>query len=109
MSNDLGMLNFECDAPPYPIVRACRKLGLRAPEDVRWSRKCHHKRSASWIHYLTAWSHLLAREPEAEPACNCGQPLPILESYSFTFQSGEQIDYEIGQCAHCRAIYWEKI
>ena len=36
MSSELGLLEVECDAPPYPIVRACRKLGLIAPEDVRW-------------------------------------------------------------------------
>ena len=36
-------------------------------------------------------------------------PFPLLESYSFTFQSGEQVEYEMGQCPRCRTIYWEKI
>lgn len=113
MSSRLGLLELECDAPPYAIVRACRKVGLERPEDVRWCRKSRHaKRNHGWITFLASpiWGRLLGRADEAdEPhACNCGQNLPELESYAFTFQTGEQIEYEIGQCPRCHTIYWEK-
>lgn len=111
MSNRLGPLEVECDAPPYPIVRACRKLGMREPEDVRWCRKGHRaRRTHGWIHFLTnpIWGRLLSREESAEPACTCGRRLPSLECFCFTYQTGEQIEYEMGQCPYCRTIYWEK-
>lgn len=113
MSNEsLGLLEIECDAPPYPIVRACRKLGISEPEDVRWCRKSTHgRRHHGWIQFLASplWGRLLGREDTHTPTCTCGQPLPNMDCYAFTFQSGEQIDYEIGQCPRCRAIYWEKL
>ena len=34
MSSRLGPLQIECDAPPYMIVSACRKIGFESPEDV---------------------------------------------------------------------------
>jgi hypothetical protein len=112
MLSHLGLLEIDCDAPPYPIVRACRKLGLSEPEDVRWCRRSHQtRRRHSWIHFLASpiWGRLLGRGEEAERACNCGRPLPELDSYSFTFQTGEQVEYDVGQCPYCRTIYWEKI
>jgi hypothetical protein len=112
MSSHLGLLELECDAPPYAIVRACRKVGLEAPEDVRWCRKGHHrKRGHGWIHFLASpiWGRLLGRSEVEEHACTCGQGLPETESYAFTFQSGEQVEYEIGQCSRCRTVYWEKV
>lgn len=36
MSKRWGSIEFYCDAPPYPVVQACRQIGLQAPEDVRW-------------------------------------------------------------------------
>ncbi len=107
MSSYLGPLQVECDAPPYPIVRACRKLGMNEPEDVRWCRKGHHsRRSHGWIHFLT--NPFWGREEAEEHLCVCGRQLPILESYCFTFQTGEQVEYEMAQCPRCRTIYWEK-
>lgn len=112
MSSHFDVLELECDAPPYAIVHACRKLGMNAPEDVRWCRKSHHgKRPHGWIHYLTSplWSRLLGRGAEAsKEACICGHALPELESYAFTFQNGESVEYDMGQCPHCRTVYWEK-
>lgn len=111
MSNHLGPLQVECDAPPYAIVRACRKLGMNEPEDVRWCRKGRRsRRHIGWIQFLTSpiWGRLLrAGEPEG-PTCSCGTSMPLLECYCFTFQTGDQVEYEMGQCPRCRTIYWEK-
>jgi hypothetical protein len=112
MLSHLGPLEVDCDAPPYPIVRACRKLGMSQPEDVRWSRKTHQpRRHRGWIRFLAGpiWGRLLGRAATQEPSCSCGQPQPTLECYSFTFQTGEQAEYEMGQCRHCRTIYWQKL
>ncbi len=111
MSSHLGPLQVECDAPPYAIVRACRKLGMSQPEDVRWCRKGRHsRRHHGWIQLLTnpIWGRLLGGETEA-PVCLCGKQLPLLESYCFTFQTGEQVEYEMGQCPRCGTIYWDKV
>jgi hypothetical protein len=111
MSDHLGLLELDCDAPPYAIVRACRKVGLQSPEDVRWRRKGRHAgRSHGWISFLASpiWGRLLGRSETSERVCSCGRDLPELENYAFTFQNGEQIEYEIGQCLRCRTIYWEK-
>jgi len=110
MPSHLGVLVCECDAPPYPIVRACRKLGMKSPEDVRWSRMSHHpKRGRGWMSFLAsrAWGRLLGRGQPEQPTCTCGRPIPDLDTYSFTFQTGDQLEYEMGQCRHCRTIYWE--
>lgn len=112
MSSRFDLLEVECDAPPYAIVRACRKVGMQSPEDVRWCRKCHHgKRHHGWISFLAnpIWGRLLGRAEMEEQACACGQPLPELESFAFTFQSGESVEYDMGQCPRCRTVYWEKI
>lgn len=111
MLSHLGPLEIECDAPSYPIVRACRKLGLSEPEDVRWCRKSRSpRRSRGWIGLLAnpLWECLIGREDVETSACTCGHPLPSMEGYSFTFQTGEKIEYEMGQCLRCRTIYWEK-
>src|SRR5579875_1942666 len=111
MSDHLGPLEIECDAPPYAIVRACRKLGMSEPEDVRWCRKVlHSRRSQSWFPFLSPlWERLLGRDEREADTCICGRPLPVLESYLFTFQSGKQVEYEMGQCLYCRTIYWDKV
>ena len=112
MPSNLGLLEVECDAPPYPIVRACRKLGLYRPEDVRWSHKGNHaRRHHGWIQYLTnpLWGRLLGRGETTGPSCVCGRPMPLLESFCFTFQTGEKVEYEIGQCPCCGTVHWERI
>jgi len=111
MSSHFELLELECDAPPYVIVRACRKLGLMSPEDVRWCRKGRHrKRHHGWISFLSnpIWGRLLGRTDAAGHGCTCGQSLPELECYAFTFQNGDEVEYEIGQCLRCWTIYWEK-
>jgi hypothetical protein len=90
MADELGPIDIQCDAPPYPVVRACQRLGLRDPQDVRW---CRVNRSTA------------ARR---RFACTCGQPLPTLESYTFTFVTGNQAAYFLAQCGRCGAIFWDK-
>lgn len=111
MSSHFELLELECDAPPYVIVRACRKLGMKSPEDVRWCHKGRHgKRHHGWISFLAnpIWGRLLGRVEEEDHACTCGQPLPELESFAFTFQNGESVEYDMGQCQRCRTVYWDK-
>jgi hypothetical protein len=99
MSGEFGPIDIDCDAPPYPVVRACAGLGFRSPQDVRWRRidRRDLTRPASFFPWL-----------RRSPACACGQAMPQLESYTFTFVSGTQSRYFLGQCARCRTIYWDK-
>jgi hypothetical protein len=90
MSEELGPIDIQCDAPPYPVVRACQRLGFRTPQDVRW---CHVNR------FTRTGGH---------PACACGQPIERLESYTFTFVTGNKAEYLLAQCPRCLAIYWDK-
>jgi hypothetical protein len=112
MSSRLGTLDIECDAPSYPIVRACRKLGMHMPEDVRWCRRSRARpRESGWRSFLASpfWGHLLGRDEASERTCVCGNPLPELECYAFTFHTGEEVEYQMAQCSRCRTIYWEKV
>jgi hypothetical protein len=99
MSAEFGPIDIVCDAPPYPVVRACAGLGFRSPQDVRWRRVDRRdlNRPASFFPWL-----------RRAPACACGHAMPQLESYTFTFVSGTQSRYFLGQCARCRTIYWDK-
>jgi hypothetical protein len=106
----LGLLAVECDAPPYPIVRACHELGLRQPEDVRWCRLSRRQRAEQrWKSFFAGplWACFLCGAGSHEKTCSCGCPLLDAESYSFTFQTGEQLDCELVQCPRCWTIYWE--
>ncbi len=100
MPDDLGPIDILCDAPPYPVVKACAGLGFEEPQDVRWSRLDRRRppRPAGLFPWLRS----------AAPRCTCGQPLPALESYTFTFTSGSQAQYYLGQCPRCRTIYWDR-
>lgn len=100
MSKELGPLEVVCDAPPYPIVKACGGLGFLFAQDVRWCRA--DRRGLQRSPVLIPWARGRA------PSCSCGQPVPALESYTFTFVSGGQAQYYLGQCGRCRTIYWDK-
>jgi hypothetical protein len=99
MSGELGPIEFVCDAPPYPVVKACSELGFSRPQDVRWQRV--DRKSVQPRTGLLPWRRAAA-------PCSCGTPLPDLESYTFTFVSGSQAKYYLGQCRHCRTIYWDQ-
>src|SRR5437868_7926718 len=105
MPNQLGPLEFCCDAPPYNIVRACRMIGLRSPEDVRW---CRLSPFIGTSPKPQSWRMLLGMTRPEEGACTCGQKLPLLERYTFTLISGNQSSYFLGQCSRCRSIYWDQ-
>jgi hypothetical protein len=84
MSNHFEPQQFDCDAPPYAIVRACQHLGFRSPLDVRWCRMGHFLGRYQIGSGLLGW--LFGRGQASERKCACGQPLPTLEQYTFTFQ-----------------------
>jgi hypothetical protein len=111
MSSQLGPIEVCCDAPAYPVVRACRRVGIRTPEDVRWFRLSHFlNQFMGWkglFHPLT-WKKLLSREEPGEKACSCGQRLPALEKVTFTFTTGREETYLIGQCGRCATVFWEE-
>ncbi len=107
-------LELECDAPPYPIVRACRRLGFRTPEDVRWCRlrpaTPPQPSDRPSVFTLQGLKSIFAKpEPAKGPACVCGQALPGLDRCSFTLASGRQVDYLLGQCPRCRSIFWQEV
>jgi hypothetical protein len=111
MPNRLGPLEVNCDAPPYNIVRACHMIGFRSPEDVRWSR-LHRSANANAgqsddLKHLS-WRALLGMNQPGTGCCVCGQPLPLLEKYTFTLISGNQTSYLLGQCRRCHSIYWDQ-
>src|SRR5262245_5206835 len=99
MSENLGPIEVLCDAPPYPVVKSCANLGFVRPQDVRWSRL--DRRS------LRRPAGLFWLRPAAA-RCTCGEALPAMEGYVFTFVSGSQARYHLCQCKRCRAIYWDK-
>jgi hypothetical protein len=111
MSNPFQPQEFDCDAPPYSVVQACDELGFQSPLDVRWCRlrpvdARHEKRPASFS--LEFWEWFFRRRSPPGNLCGCGQPLPILERYTFTFLSERRADYFLGQCGHCHTIFWDE-
>jgi hypothetical protein len=109
--NESESVDIDCDAPPYPIVRACRTLGFHAPEDVRW---CHSAPvfkptvpSDSGFH-LHGWKAFFARPEPKGPTCCCGQELPQLDSYTFTMLSGKEVRFLLGQCSRCSSMHWKE-
>jgi hypothetical protein len=109
MSGSLGPFEIDCDAPPYAVVRAARGLGFVRPEDVRWCRLSHLRtvREGLWeMLNPLAWPKALSSSKG--PACPCSQDLPRLDRYEFTFDSGRESAYFLGQCPRCLAIFWEE-
>jgi hypothetical protein len=103
MFSRLGPIDINCDAPPCSIVEACAKLSFQAPLDVRWRRASRHDHDGILGFHALFW--LLGAGRAA--TCNCGQPLPLLERYTFTFASGREASYLLGQCRRCRTMFWE--
>jgi hypothetical protein len=56
---------------------------------------------------LQRQASLLPWRRTGTPTCSCGQAVPPLESYTFTFVSGKETQYHLGQCPHCRTIFWD--
>jgi hypothetical protein len=112
MASQLGPIDVMCDAPSYPVVRACRRVGVHRPEDVRWCRISHFlAQTAGWVGLLNplTWSKLFGHGQAADAkTCNCGEKLPVLERVTFTFSTGREEAYLLGQCPRCGTVYWEE-
>src|SRR5947209_1765795 len=110
MSNKLGPIDITCDAPSYSVVRACEWLGFQAPLDVRWVQLSHflaERRVPGAANGFLAWKWFFgAGQPEGH-TCSCGEPLPILENYAFTFACDRVANFHLGQCRRCRTVFWE--
>jgi hypothetical protein len=108
MSNSLGPIDIQCDAPPYTIVRAGRRIGLQRPEDVRWFRLSHFlKQQESRAAGVQSLKAFLGLGVPAEKTCTCGQKLPTLERYTFTLLKGSTVSYLLAQCGRCHTIFWD--
>ncbi len=110
MFNWSRTMEILCDAPAYPIVVACKRIGLERPEDVRWLKMDH------FLNGHQSWRERLRRQPFKallglahcdDVACSCSAKLPLLEKCTFTFNTGQEVSYLIGQCHRCRTVYWD--
>jgi hypothetical protein len=111
MADRSSSFNIDCDAPAYSIVHACQRVGLQSPEDVRWCRVSHFRKSAGHRRDMfdpRNWGSMLGLAEGHEGKCNCGKEMPKLEKYTFTLMSGKELNYYLGQCGGCRTIFWEE-
>ncbi len=112
MPEQMGPIEIDCDAPSYGIVRSCSELGFEAPLDVRWLRLdlvVSGRDTAKRLRTVHAWTAALGLRRPAEPACSCGQALPLVERCTFILRSGIQVDYLLGQCQRCKTIFWQPL
>ncbi len=106
----LGPIDLQCDAPSYKVVQACRRIGFYAPEDVRWCKLSEFHPSPGWkgLFNTETWKHLLSGGRSHERCCSCGEPLPTLDRVTFTFTTGLEATYMLGQCCRCRSVFWDE-
>jgi hypothetical protein len=110
MSSPLEPIEICCDAPPYPVVQACRLFDIQSPEDVRWLRMRAFRRARNGRHQGFSWPFwklFWKRGQHSSQTCTCGQPLPLLRWVVFSFNTGEQASYLLGQCSRCHTIFWD--
>ena len=100
---NLGPMEVICDAPPYPIVQACNAIGIEGSEDVRWIKMSHYL--AEFEAAEIAKSLAACRRKDL---CHCREKLPKLAKYRFTYSSGDEVTYSVGQCRKCRTVFWEE-
>jgi hypothetical protein len=108
MAGPLQPLDIRCDAPPFPVVGACQKVGFRSPLDVRWCRLSHFLAERSGRPNTRRGAQGFATKPAREKTCTCGEPLPRLEKYAITFVLEKVADYLLGQCRRCGTMSWEE-
>jgi hypothetical protein len=111
MANQMGPFDISCDAPPYSVVTACRRLGFQEPEDVRWCRlrQVLDAPAQEWDELKRhPWNLLIRLGSGKGKKCRCGHKLPDVDRYTFTFETGRESSYLLGQCSRCRTIYWEE-
>jgi hypothetical protein len=107
LPNSLGTFAIDCDAPQYHFVQACRKLGFRTPEDVRWCQESNALPHGTPWHDVFGLGFLKSLIGPPEPRCVCGHKLPALECYSFILRSGGIRQFFLGQCDECDTIFWK--
>jgi hypothetical protein len=95
------------EAPPYSVVQACQGLGFQTPLDVRWYRLSRFPGVRDGLRGLLPWKLFFGKN-QPRPTCSCGQPLPVLEKYAFTFRTHKVKNYLLGQCPRCRTVFWEE-
>jgi hypothetical protein len=112
MVQRLRRLAVECDSPPYVIVQASRQVGLQHPEDVRWARLSQLPARPGGRRPLPGHGCRAqsagSRQP-AGPSCACRSALPLLRKCTFTFNTGRDVCYRMGQCPDCRTIFWDEL
>lgn len=111
MAKQLGPVEVCCEAPPYPVVRACRVAGIRSPEDVRWLRRSTFRgRHPGGTRGLGAflWGLLRGTPGPAGRACTCGGRLPALTVLVAPVNADHAPAYVLGQCARCRTVFWDQ-
>jgi hypothetical protein len=112
MAARLGPIEVYCDAPPYSIIQACSRIGVQQPEDVRWCKLSHFIQADDGRREgfpLQTWKNVLGMHRAGRSTCSCGHALPILEKCTFTFITGREVSYFIGQCKRCRTVFWDDV
>jgi len=108
-----GALEIECDAPAYSIVQSCWKLGLQAPEDVRWCPveevPSKPRQRSAWLSFGYLKSLFARTEQLRSPTCVCGAARPKLQGCWFTFFPGKETQLLLGQCHRCKTIFWKEV
>ena len=108
MAGTLHPLESRCDAPRFPVVGACQRLGFRSPLDVRWCRLSHFLAARSRRPSTPPRAEVFDTKPARRKTCTCGAPLPRLEEYAITFVLEKVADYRLGQCRRCGTMFWEE-
>jgi hypothetical protein len=104
-------LELAYDAPSEEVVKASGRLGLRSPQDVRWTRQAPPRRDAAPSRTFSQrlWRLLFAfGVSEAEETCGCGGVMPERRVVLLRTLAGEEIRYGLTQCERCRAIVWDQ-
>lgn len=110
-SVQLRPIHIDCDAPPYEVVKASDRIGMRSPEDVRWRRQSTPNSGASRRKSVVGrlWHLLFAFGlPENEEKCRCGGILPERHSIRLRTLGGVEIRYALARCGRCRTIVWDE-
>ena len=108
MADTLPPLDIRCDAPPFPVVGACQKVGFRSLLDVGWYRLSHFLATRSSRPSTLPGAQVFDTKPAQETTCTCGEPLPKLEKYAVTMVLEKVADYRLGRCRRCGTIFWEE-
>lgn len=111
MSSKLGPIDLQCDAPHYAVVQACHSIGLKTPEDVRWCKRTHFLVQQKALESVATQplQRLANAALRGLDTCSCGHALPLMQGFTFTFTTGEEISYSLGQCSRCHTVFWDDI